>query len=161
MAATGIEGGTALGRIADMAADEILQSRKTTFFESSAGAGTGSFRFEGIFSGYGEDRRHDPDLFYRELRHVLRDDLEVRGLALVGLLYDIGDTLVALLWQRGDEIPSRHAPRVCDWKYEEDKISYGKEALGDLLVAFDDGIRAGSIDKVEIAEELDGLQVLL
>ena len=43
MAAQGNEGGTALGRIADVAADEILQSGKATFFESSAG--TGSFRF--------------------------------------------------------------------------------------------------------------------
>jgi hypothetical protein len=53
------------------------------------------------------------------------------------------------------------APHGFDGKNEEHEVGVGQEAFGDFLVALLDGVGAGRVDQVEVAQEFDRPVALL
>ena len=81
-------------------------------------------------------------------------------LAQISLLQDENDVFQPALLHEGQEIPGRLRPGIDHRKNKEHQIGTGHELLGDALVLGDHGIGAGSIDDVEVAQEIDWQKTL-
>ena len=65
-----------------------------------------------------------------------------------------------MLLHEGEKIPRRLRPGIDHRKNKEHEIGTRDEFLGDALVFRDHGIGAGSVDDVEVAQEIDRQKTL-
>ena len=109
-----------------------------------------------MFGGDGKKRELAAEALLGELAHVIGDDLNFLWGAEVALLEDKNDVAHPLAVNTFEELPSGGAPWVDGGEDEDHEVGHGHEALGDLLVFVLNGIGAGGIDDVEVAQELTG-----
>ena len=115
--------------------------------------GVAGLGLEGDLCGDGEDGRAGAEFLARGLVEVFGDGLDLLGAAEIGLLEDEEDVFFPAIVDEIEEIPRGSRPRIGDREDEEDEVGHRHEFLRDALVLGDDGIGAGGIDDVEIAQE--------
>ena len=152
----GEEFGLACAGVGNGSGDVAFEGGETAFGQEAFGIGPGAAGEVGAFGGDGEEGEVTSEALLGELAHVVGDDLDFLGGAEVALLEDKDDVAHPLAMDFFEELPGGGAPGVGGREDEDDEVGDGDEAFGDLLVLVLDGVGAGGVDDMEVAEEVAG-----